>query len=82
MKRNLKFGLIILAAIVIIFLGCCVALHFAQKSHDHLDFSLEETYPEAEPFVPGEVFATMLAECMRNELNAPFGWRPNDFFLS
>ena len=58
-----------------------VALHFGQKRHDRLDYSIDVAFPPGKPFVPGEIYATTMAEIMDHELNGAFGWRPNDIFL-
>jgi hypothetical protein len=68
---------ILLAIFVLINLG----LHFGQKSHDRLNYSVNQAFPPDKPFVAGEIYATTLAAIMENELNRGFGWRPNDFFL-
>ena len=68
---------IILVAFLLINLG----LHFGQKRHDRLPYSVEQTFPSDKPFVPGEIYATTLAAIMDHELRDGFGWRPNDFFL-
>jgi hypothetical protein len=66
-----------LAAWGLIVLG----LHFGQKRHDRLDFDIDKAFPPGKPFVPGEIYATTMAEIMDHELNSGFGWRPNDIFL-
>lgn len=72
----------IAAAIVFaIFILINLGLHFGQKSHDRLDYSVSQAFPPDKPFVPGEIYAATLAAIMENELNGGFGWRPNDFFL-
>ncbi len=58
-----------------------VALHFGQKLHDRLDYNIDQAFPTDKPFVPGEVYASMLAAIVDHELHSGFGWRPNDFFL-
>jgi len=68
---------IVLAVFVLINLG----LHFGQKSHDQLNYSVNQAFPPDKPFVAGEIYATTLAAIMENELDRGFGWRPNDFFL-
>ena len=68
---------ILLAIFVLINLG----LHFGQKSHDRLNYSVSQAFPPDKPFVAGEIYATTLAAIMENELDRGFGWRPNDFFL-
>src|SRR5512146_1857246 len=70
-------GAIVLATFILIILG----LHFGQKSHDRLAYSVSQAFPPDKPFVPGEIYATTLAAIMENELNRGFGWRPNDFAL-
>jgi hypothetical protein len=70
-------GTIVLAVWFVIILG----LHFGQKNHDRLNYSISEAFPSDKPFVPGEIYATTLAAIMDNELNRGFGWRPNDFYL-
>ena len=57
------------------------ALHFGQIYHDRLPFDVDREFPEAKPFVPGEVYATVLAEIVDHELHGGFGWRPNDLFI-
>src|SRR5271156_538724 len=76
-KKLATAGAIALAVWFLIILG----LHFGQKTHDRLDYSVNDAFPPDKPFVPGEIFATTLAAIMDNELNRGFGWRPNDFFL-
>jgi hypothetical protein len=69
------------AILVVAFILINVGLHFGQKSHDRLNYSVNQAFPSDKPFVPGEIYATTLAAIMENELNRGFGWRPNDFFL-
>jgi hypothetical protein len=76
-KKLAIAGAIVLAVFIVIILG----LHFGQKRHDRLDYSVSEAFPPDKPFVPGEIYATTLAAIMENELNRGFGWRPNDFYL-
>jgi hypothetical protein len=73
--------LIGLGLIVGLFIAINLALHFRQKSHDHLGYDVDQAYPPSKPFVPGEIYASTLAAIMDHELNSGFGWRPNDFFL-
>ncbi len=73
--------LIIAAAILLLWIGFNLALHFGQKSHNQLGYNIEEQFPPDKPIVPGEVFASMLAAIVDHELHTGFGWRPNDFFL-
>lgn len=75
-----RIGIAVLGALVL--LGVInVALHFGQKRHDRLDYSIDAAFPPGKPFVPGEIYATTMAEIMDHELNGAFGWRPNDIFL-
>jgi hypothetical protein len=77
LKKFAIAAAIVLAIFVLINLG----LHFGQKSHDRLNYSVSQAFPPDKPFVAGEIYATTLAAIMENELNRGFGWRPNDFFL-
>jgi hypothetical protein len=72
---------IALGAIAALIIAINLALHFGQKRHDRLDYGVEQAFPPGKPFVPGEIYATTLAEIMDHELHTGFGWRPNDFFL-
>ena len=76
--RRILIGAGIIAAL---FIAINLALHFGQKAHNHLDFNVDEVYPPGKPFVPGEIYASMLAAIMDHELHSGFGWRPNDFVL-
>ncbi len=58
-----------------------VALHFLQKRHDRLPYDVEAAYPPGTALVGGEAFASTVAAIVRHELDAPAGWRPNDFVL-
>jgi hypothetical protein len=79
MNRNrLLYGA---AALLLIWLGGNLALHFGQKAHDRLDYDIAANFPPDKPFTPGEIFASTLAAIMDHELHTGFGWRPNDFFL-
>ena len=80
MNRNLRIAVIIFVAVVLVVLGSSLALHFAHKTHNHLEFVIDEVYPTEKDFVPGEIIARTLVETMQNELDATFGWRPNDLF--
>ena len=44
-------------------------------------YDIDAKFPPNQPFKPGEIFATTLAEIIDHELHSTFGWRPNDFFL-
>jgi hypothetical protein len=81
MNRNTKIALMALAAMVLLTAGTSLAMHFAQKSHNHMHYSAAETFPEGKGAAPGEVIARTLMAVMDNELNGTFGWRPNDLFL-
>jgi hypothetical protein len=72
----------ILIAVVLAGWGAIIlALHFGQKHHDRLNFDINQAFPPGQPFAPGEIYATTMAEIMDHELNTGFGWRPNDFLL-
>jgi hypothetical protein len=58
-----------------------LALHYTQRRHNALPFDVEAVYPADSPIVPGEVFATTVAELVDHELESPTGWRPNDLFV-
>ena len=68
MQKSVKVGAGVLAALIVVILGTSLALHFSQKSHDRLDFSIDVAYPENKAFVPGEIIARTLVEIMNNEL--------------
>jgi hypothetical protein len=70
-----------LGAAVALLIAINLALHFGQKYHDRLDYDVDRAFPSDKAFIPGEIFATTLAEIMDHELHSGFGWRPNDFFL-
>src|SRR6202049_670485 len=78
---SLKKFAIAAAIVLAIFVLINLSLHFGQKSHDRLNYSVNQAFPPDKPFVAGEIYATTLAAIMENELNRGFGWRPNDFFL-
>src|ERR1019366_5886476 len=69
------------AALLLIWVGGNLALHFGQKRHDRLDYYLDQLFPPDKPPPPGEIYASTLAAIMDHELHTGFGWRPNDFFL-
>ncbi|MGH7934165.1 MAG: DUF2333 family protein, partial [Candidatus Binataceae bacterium] len=58
-----------------------LSLHFGQIRHNRLDYNIDQQFPADKPFIPGEIFATTLANIMDHELHTGFGWRPNDVFL-
>ena len=68
LKKLAVGAAMVIAAFVLINLG----LHFGQKRHDRLDYSVSQTFPPDKPFVPGEIYATTLAAIMENELNGVF----------
>ena len=47
-----------------------LALHFGQIHHDQLNFAVEPRFPPDKPFIPGEIYATTLAEIVDHELNS------------
>lgn len=72
------------AAISVVVLLCMagpLVLHFGQKRHNVLPFSVEAQFPTEKPIVGGEVFATTMIAIMEHELHSVTGWRPNDFVL-
>jgi hypothetical protein len=69
------------AALLLIWIGGNLALHFGLKHHDRLDYDIDQVFPADKPAPPGEIFASTLAAIMDHELHTGFGWRPNDFFL-
>ncbi len=69
------------AALLVIWVGGNLALHFGQKRHDRLDYNIDQLFPLDKPPPPGEIYASTLAAIMDHELHTGFGWRPNDFFL-
>jgi hypothetical protein len=79
--RTRNLALAIVAAIFLAWIGGGLALHFGQEHHDRLDYDIDAKFPPTQPFKPGEIFASTLAEIMDHELHTGFGWRPNDFFL-
>lgn len=81
MKPRTRTALILPVALVGVVVATSLALHFLQKSHNLMRHSLDELFPQGQKTVPGEIMARTLWEIMDHELNAPFGWRPNDFFL-
>jgi hypothetical protein len=75
-------GIAIVAAgiVVALWIGGNLALHFGQIRHDRLDYEIDAHFPPNQPFKPGEIFASVLAQIVEHELHSTFGWRPNDFF--
>ncbi len=79
-RRKSLAGLV-LGFLVLVAIGTPVMLHFGQKRHDLLPFTVASAFPDGAPFVSGEAFATALAAIMEHELAGTTGWRPNDFVL-
>src|SRR5215469_7992879 len=79
MNRNRL--LIAAAALLLIWIIDNLALHFGQIRHNNLGYDIDANFPPDKPIVPGEIYASTLAEIMDHELHTGFGWRPNDFFL-
>jgi len=77
LKRIGVLAGVVIAILVVINLG----LHFGQIHHDILPFEVESAFPPDKTFVPGEVYATTMAEIVDHELHSGFGWRPNDLFF-
>jgi len=79
----MRYKPIVIAAtsVVLLVLASNLGLHFGQKAHNQLDYSIDQAYPANKPFISGEIYASMLAAIMDHELHGGFGWRPNDFFL-
>ncbi len=70
---------VVVGALLLIFVP--LLLHFTQKRHDRMAFDVSTQYPEGQPIVSGEVFASTLIALIEQELQGTTGWRPNDFFL-
>jgi len=82
MSRKSSFSIVVIAAAILGgWLAGEVLLHFGQKRHDRLNYDIDAKFPPSQPFKPGEIFASTLAEIVDHELRSAFGWRPNDFFL-
>ena len=79
MNRNRL--LIVAAALLLIWIGGNLALHFGLKHHDRLDYDIDQVFPPDKPVPPGEIYASTLAAIMDHELHTGFGWRPNDLFF-
>jgi hypothetical protein len=69
------------AALLLVWIGGNLALHFGQIHHDRLDYNIDEVFPPDKPTVPGEIYASTLAAIMDHELHTGFGWRPNDLYI-
>jgi hypothetical protein len=67
-------------AILVLWLGSILALHFGQIRHDHLPFDLSKEYPSDKTSKPGAMLASTMAAIVDHELHSGFGWRPNDFY--
>lgn len=70
-----------LVGLLVVALVTPVVLHVLQKRHGRLPFDVDQAFPADVPLVGGEAFASTAAAIMRHELDAPAGWRPNDFVL-
>jgi hypothetical protein len=82
MSRKTRISAIaIVLALLLGWIGGGLLLHFGQKRHDRLGYDIDAHFPANQPFKPGEIFASTLAEIMDHELHSTFGWRPNDFLL-
>ena len=82
MSRKTKISVIAIAiALLTGWILAGLLLHFGQKRHDRLGYDIDAHFPPNQPYKPGEIFASTLAEIMDHELHSTFGWRPNDFFL-
>jgi hypothetical protein len=77
----MRAAIALLVLLVLLGAGIPIVLHVTQKGHDVLPFSVAQAYPPDKKIVPGEVFATTLAELVEHELGGLSGWRPNDFVL-
>ena len=77
LKRIGVLAGVAIAILIVINLG----LHFGQIHHNALSFDVDQAFPPGKPFIPGEVYATTLAEIVDHELHSGFGWRPNDLFF-
>jgi hypothetical protein len=75
-----RFAALIVGIAVLLSIGPLV-LHFGQKRHDRLAFSVMEAFPSDQPTASGEVFASTMASIVEHELSSLTGWRPNDFVL-
>jgi hypothetical protein len=75
-----RVGILAGAALAIL-IAINLALHFGQIYHDRLPFDVDSAFPPGKPFIPGEVYATTMAEIVDHELHSGFGWRPNDLFI-
>jgi hypothetical protein len=73
--------IIAIVAVLLLWIGGNLALHFGQIHHNHLPLDLTTQFPPDKPTVPGEIFATALAAIIDHELHTGFGWRPNDLYL-
>ncbi len=76
-----RIALIAAVAIVVVWLGGGLALHFGQIHHNRLDFDIDARFPPISRSSPAKLYAATLVAIMDDELHSTFGWRPNDFFL-
>jgi hypothetical protein len=79
--RGRVWATLFLIAVMLLFVGGPVLLHFAQKRHNVLAFDVNARFPANQPIVGGEVFAATVIAVMDRELSSTTGWRPNDFVL-
>ncbi|MGB3551850.1 MAG: hypothetical protein WA993_14255, partial [Candidatus Binatus sp.] len=49
------------AALLLVWIGGNLALHFGQKHHNRLDYNIDQLFPPDKPIVPGEIYASTLA---------------------
>ena len=77
----MRAAIALLGVLLVLGAGVPIVLHVTQRGHDDLPFSVAQAYPPDKKIVPGEVFATTLAELVEHELGGLTGWRPNDFVL-
>jgi hypothetical protein len=70
---------VIVPALVLLIGLTPIWLHYSQKRHNALPFDIAQRYPEGQPTVPGDIFASTIIAIVDRELEFP-GWRPNDLF--
>ena len=44
------------AALLVIWIGGNLALHFGQKHHDILNYNIDQVFPPDKPTEPGEIY--------------------------
>jgi len=57
------------AVLLVVWVAVILGLHFGQKRHDQLNYSISRKFPPDTPFASGEIYATTLSAIMENELN-------------